>query len=641
MDAVGAPPAYYSPRMAAVPPRPERRRARRGSLERPVNARLYRDTWLLVALPLLVLAFTVARPGPLANPTLPPGFDREAALRLASDLARTHPDRAPGTLGSARWFRDQLGPYGFDPIGEDAFTVDVPGRGRTTLRNLTAVVPGRSTQAIVVMAHRDNAGEGPGADDNASGTAALIEIARSYATPTALRGRTPAPRPAHTLVFLSTDGGAFGGIGARHFVRASPFRTNVVAVVNLDAIASAATPRVAIAGDEPRSPTAALVATAARRLAKESGRETGRATALAQLVDLAYPFSLYEQAPFVGAGIPAVTITTAHDRPPRPFGDTIDRLNSVRLAEVGRAAQDLIASLDQGLELAEGTSGYVYLGSRLVRGWAVQLVLIAMLLPFLATAVDLFARCRRRRVRLAPALRSYRSRLGFWLWSGAVFGLFTLIGVWGRGERGPLAPDSPAARDWPVIGLFGLGALMLLGWLVARVRLLPRRGATSEEQLAGHTASLLALAVLSLVVVATNPYALLFVLPSLHAWIWLPHVQERPAWIRGVFLAAGFAGPLLLVWSFASRYALGFDAPWYVLKLTALGWTPPALVLVFLGWAAAAGQLAALAGGRYAAYPDARERPPRGPIRQSVRRAVLAVRAQRERRRRGPRALEG
>ena len=41
--------------MAAVPPAPERRRPRKGSLERPVNGRLYRGTWLLVGLPLLLV----------------------------------------------------------------------------------------------------------------------------------------------------------------------------------------------------------------------------------------------------------------------------------------------------------------------------------------------------------------------------------------------------------------------------------------------------------------------------------------------------------------------------------------------------------------------------------------------------------
>src|ERR687886_1196299 len=99
--------------MAAVPPRPPRPRPRRGSPERPVNGRLYRDAWLLVALPLLVLAFTVARPGPLATPTLPPAFDRLTAVQLAADLANRDHDRSPGStgaLGSARWLREQLAP---------------------------------------------------------------------------------------------------------------------------------------------------------------------------------------------------------------------------------------------------------------------------------------------------------------------------------------------------------------------------------------------------------------------------------------------------------------------------------------------------------------------------------------------------
>src|SRR5215207_9380840 len=106
---------YYSPAMAALPPPAERRRARPGSLARPVNGRLYRGTWLLVALPLLVTAFTVARPGPLSAPVLPPVFDGETATELARDLARSHPQRQPGSEGSRQataWLKQQLEPYG-------------------------------------------------------------------------------------------------------------------------------------------------------------------------------------------------------------------------------------------------------------------------------------------------------------------------------------------------------------------------------------------------------------------------------------------------------------------------------------------------------------------------------------------------
>ena len=97
--------------MAALPPVPERRRPRPGSLERPINGRLYRGTWLLVGLPLLILAFSVARPAALQAPSLPPAFDEGAAATLAADLATRWPSRVPGTpgaTGAVGWFTDQL-----------------------------------------------------------------------------------------------------------------------------------------------------------------------------------------------------------------------------------------------------------------------------------------------------------------------------------------------------------------------------------------------------------------------------------------------------------------------------------------------------------------------------------------------------
>jgi len=62
-----------------------------------------------------------------------------------------------------------------------------------------------------------------------------------------------------------------------------------------------------------------------------------------------------------------------------------------------------------------------------------------------------------------------------------------------------------------------------------------------------------------------------------------------------------------------------------------------------LTWLAGAAQLAALAVGRYAPYPAPRERPARGPLRELVRRVVLAERARRRRRASEDtrRALEG
>jgi hypothetical protein len=189
------------------------------------------------------------------------------------------------------------------------------------------------------------------------------------------------------------------------------------------------------------------------------------------------------------------------------------------------------------------------------------------------------------------------------------------------------------------VALLGLAALALLGWLVARARLVPRRPVSATEELAGTTAALLALAVVSLLVVATNPFALIFLLPSAHAWLWLPQVRARPIWTRLAVLAAGFLGPLLLLASFAFRYDIGFDTPWYLAELTAVGYVKFSAVVIAVGWLAAAGQMAALAVGRYAPYPDARERAPRGPLREAVRRGVLTVRAARKQTARERRAV--
>jgi hypothetical protein len=629
--------------MAAAPPRSERRRPRPGSLERPINARLYRGTWLLVALPLLLAAFSVVRPAPLPGNNLPAAFNRQAAYALATELASSYPNRYPGSagaLGAAAWLRDQLTPYGYRVEGEP-FQATIPGHGKVHLQNLLAVAPGRSSRVILVTAHRDDTGAGPGANDNASGTAALVELARAYARPGAAEGGARRVRPNYTIVFLSSDGGAFGSLGAAQFAAHSPYRNDVVAVIDLDAIAAAAPLRLQLAGDRPRSPAASLVATAANEIQQETGAPPSRPSAFQQLIDLGFPFSLRGQGPFVARGIPAIGITSGGDRPPASYSDTPERLNATRLAQAGRAAQRMLDSLDQGLDLPQGSSSYVYLGARLVRGWAIELVLIVALLPYLAAVVDLFARCRRRRIPIAPALRSYRSRLAFWLWSGAVFGLFTLAGVWPGGAPRPPALESSVARHAPTLGLLGLAALMLLGWLVGRERLIPRRPVRQAEILAGHTGALLALGVVALLVVATNPFALVFLLPSLHIWLWLPQVHDRPPWTRAAVLALGFVGPALLLASFASRYGLGVHAPWYVAELFALGYAPAFVFVIGLGWLAGAAQLAALTAGRYAPYPAARERPSRGPLREIVHRAVVAQRTRRRRRDEARKAAEG
>ena len=367
--------------MAALPPRSSRRRPRRGSLERPVSGRLYRGTWLLVGIPLLVAAFSVHKPGPLPTPqpALPASFDGPSAIALASELSRLYPDRAPGSagaVGAAQWFRDQLAPYRLH-VEPDRFRANVPGLGERVLINQVVTIPGQSPDEIAILAHRDDSGVGPGANNNASGIAALIQLARSYGTAAGARPVSPQ----HTLVFVATDGGAFGDLGARHFAETRPGQ--IVAAVALDSIAGDGRPRLVLIGNEPRLASPGFVETAAQRVLEQSGERPAHPDALAQLIDLGFPFTLHEQGPLLAQGIPALTLTSGGERPPNAFTDQPGRLNQVRLAELGRATQQLVGWLDGGAELAPGTARYVYFGPRVLPGWAIELVLLAALLPFL------------------------------------------------------------------------------------------------------------------------------------------------------------------------------------------------------------------------------------------------------------------
>jgi Zn-dependent M28 family amino/carboxypeptidase len=68
-----------------------------------------------------------------------------------------------------------------------------------------------------------------GADDNASGTSALIEIASILAS--------PANRPKRTVVFIAFSGEELGLLGSVHYVKSPVFPIkDTVAMVNLDMV---------------------------------------------------------------------------------------------------------------------------------------------------------------------------------------------------------------------------------------------------------------------------------------------------------------------------------------------------------------------------------------------------------------------
>ena len=125
-----------------------------------MSGRIYRAAWLPAIVTLLALAFTVGAPEPLPQPTLDASFDGRTAARIARDLADRFPNRAPGSPKAgeaANWVSERFADYGLR-IQRQTFDADIPELGVRPLVNVLAIAPGRSPEAIVVMAHRDNLG---------------------------------------------------------------------------------------------------------------------------------------------------------------------------------------------------------------------------------------------------------------------------------------------------------------------------------------------------------------------------------------------------------------------------------------------------------------------------------------------------
>ncbi|MCY4086050.1 MAG: M28 family peptidase [Actinomycetia bacterium] len=609
---------------------PPTQRPRRGFPDRPVNGRIYRTLCLVVLIPAAIAALSVREAPLLPAAGLPLTFDGEKAVALTRTFASTFPNRTPGTdtaQGAAEWVAWRLVETGLR-VERHVASVDLPELGRVPIVNIVGTTrarrgSSRSSDTIIVVAHRDNRGESPGANDNASGTGVLIELARELGTVSL----------DHTLVFVSTDAGAFGNAGALQLARdgardpTSLFsRERALAVVNLDSLSGPGPARLGLGGDTAAFPSPSLAASADAAVIAQTEERARTPNPLAQLIDLAFPLSLSDQAPFLDAGVSAITLSAAGDRPPRPDTDVPEALDGTLVATLGSAAQGLVASLGGAAEVARGTDSYLYVSGRAIRGWAVGLTLLAALLPPIGAVIDLFARARARGSRVAAGLRSYRSRLLFWLWVAGLVGLVTFLGALPSGSGRPLPPDSHDAQTWSAGALAAVGIVGAAGWLLARNRIARRAEMSDASELGGHIAGMLALIAVSLAVAIVQPFALIFVLPSLHVWLWLPHVRQGAFAVRVAVLALGLLGPALLLGSVVMRFDLGLDAPWYLLTLVTTGHAPISLFVLFAAWLAAAAQLSAYTLGLYAPYAGPDERPQLGPVRSAVRATILSSR---------------
>ncbi len=106
-------------------------------------------------------------------------------------------------------------------------------RNEVETANVIGVIKGKTDKTIVLSAHYDHLGKSPteyfpGADDNAAGTAALLEIAEEFSNSRDLE---------YNLMFLATTGAEAGLLGSLYHVNSSNFHSkNILCNVNLEMI---------------------------------------------------------------------------------------------------------------------------------------------------------------------------------------------------------------------------------------------------------------------------------------------------------------------------------------------------------------------------------------------------------------------
>ncbi len=104
---------------------------------------------------------------------------REHVSALAGAIGERHLERPRALEAASEWTASRLGAIGLVPTRETLTARGLP------VANLIVEFPGhrRPEEIVLVGAHYDTVPGSPGADDNASGMAALIELARRFRAP--------------------------------------------------------------------------------------------------------------------------------------------------------------------------------------------------------------------------------------------------------------------------------------------------------------------------------------------------------------------------------------------------------------------------------------------------------------------------
>jgi Zn-dependent M28 family amino/carboxypeptidase len=223
--------------------------------------------WALLGASWLAAQDFGTQPHPVVVPVPPPIQPIDDIKFLSDDRLSGRMTGSPGADSAAAYLARRFQQVGLQPAAGGWFQTfevakEAPVAQHARLaglrgKNVIGLLPGRDpvlrNQTVIVGAHYDHLGLGEfgsldpdstgrvhnGADDNASGTAMLIQIA----------ARLETSPPARTVVFIGFSGEELGLLGSSYYVRQPIYPlANTIAMINLDMVGRLRNKRLIVYG---------------------------------------------------------------------------------------------------------------------------------------------------------------------------------------------------------------------------------------------------------------------------------------------------------------------------------------------------------------------------------------------------------
>ncbi len=263
---------------------------------------------------------------------------QEDLYALASDEFQGRGTGYDGDEISAQYIESQFAASGLLPMNEDGYRQKFGvNRGRGYSWNIVGYLPGTDPElkdeVIVIGAHYDHLGKSGsriynGADDNGSGTVAVMEVAEAFST---IKDQLK-----RTIVFIAFSGEEIGLVGSGYYTRNPLFSmSDTIYMVNLDMVGWLRNKNLKFLGGGSSTYMRNLINLVSERYPGINPYITSSAGGGS------------DHVPFIRANVPSVFLHSGSTDVYHTPSDTVEKVNYDGLTEITKVAFEMVWRINE------------------------------------------------------------------------------------------------------------------------------------------------------------------------------------------------------------------------------------------------------------------------------------------------------